>query len=109
LTEEGQLTEQLVSGGDKIPCNFNSLLSFLRRRGVFREARIFQLIPSTPEICKRPESVTELGPDCTFDCIMSTVCCGAYTLLRQQAYAGEPCGVVGQHISAVVRQQPFGL
>ena len=60
LGEEGELAEQRVSGGDQTFCNLDSLLGFVRGGCVCRQARIFQLIPPTPQVREWLESLTKL-------------------------------------------------
>ncbi len=98
-SEERELAEQHLSGTDEAFCQLNSLLGFVRRGYVCGQAGIFQLIPSAPEVCERPEALAKLSPDRAFHRIMTSAGSGAHTLLRQQGDAGESCGVVRKDVS----------
>src|SRR5260370_24031664 len=61
--EERELAKQLACRSNKAFCDLNSLFSFVRRGRVSGYVRIFQLVAAPPEVCKRPEALSELGPD----------------------------------------------
>ncbi|HEY6275667.1 MAG TPA: hypothetical protein VIX86_04985 [Streptosporangiaceae bacterium] len=95
------MTEQSVRSADQAFCDLDSLLSFVNRGGICGQARIFQLVPSAPQVSEWPETPAKLGPDRAFHRVVTPVGGGTHALLRQQRNTGEPRGVVGQDVSAV--------
>src|SRR6266851_9408988 len=101
LGEERELAKQLASRSDKAFCDLNSLFCFVRRGRVCGYVRIFQLVAAPAKVCERPEALSELGSDRAFNGVVTSAGSGAQALLGQESDAGEPCGVVGQDVSAV--------
>ena len=66
LSEEGELAEQRVSGGDQPFCSLDSLLGFVRGGCVCGQAGIFQLVSPTPQVRERPEIFAKLCPHRAF-------------------------------------------
>jgi hypothetical protein len=56
LSEESEPTEQSVRCADQAFGDFDSVLSFLSRGGVGGQTRIFQLVPSAPQVSEWPEA-----------------------------------------------------
>jgi hypothetical protein len=101
LGEERELAKQLVSRSNKAFCDLNSLFCFVRRGRVSGYVRIFQLVAAPAKVCKRPETLSELGSDRALYSVVTSAGSSAQALLCQQRDAGKPCGVVGQDVSAV--------
>src|SRR5262245_33461185 len=101
LSEEGELTEQRVSGGDQPFCSLDSLLGFVHGGCVCGQAGIFQLVSSAPQVRERPETLAKLCPHRAFHRVVTSVGGGTHALLCQQGDAGEPGGIVGQDVRAV--------
>jgi hypothetical protein len=95
------LTKYLVGSGNKVFCKLNSLLSLVRRSRVSGYVRILQLIAAAPKVCERPETFSELSPDCAFNGVVTSAGGSAQALLGQESDACEPCGIIGQDVSAV--------
>jgi hypothetical protein len=57
--------------------------------------RIFQLVAAPSKVCKRPETLSELGSDHALYGIVTSAGSSAQALLCHERDAGEPCGVVG--------------
>jgi hypothetical protein len=101
LGEERELSKQLTSRSDKTFCDLNSLSSLIRCGRVAGHVRIFQLVAAAPEVCERPETISELSPSRPLNGIVTSTRGGAQALLRQERYARKPCGVICQDVSAV--------
>ncbi len=101
LGEERELAKQLVSRGNEAFCDLNGLFCFVCRGRVSGYVRIFQLVAAPSKVCKRPETLPELGSDRALYGVVTSAGSSAQALLCHERDAGEPCGVVGQDVSAV--------
>jgi NAD(P)-dependent dehydrogenase (short-subunit alcohol dehydrogenase family) len=84
------------------------LLGFLRGGCICGQVRVFQFVAAPPQNPERPESVSELSPDCLFDGVVAAAGRRAQPLLREQGDAGEPRSFIGQDVGAVrsIEDQP---
>jgi hypothetical protein len=94
IGEEAELPQQLISSANDALSNRYGLLGFALGGHVGRQARIFKLVLSPPEIGEGPESVAELSPDRALDRIVAARSRTANALLRQKRVASEPRRVV---------------